>query len=148
MTAADESLLTGESQAVAKQLGDAVVAGSVNVQAAVQIRVTRVGQDTRFAQMAQLMAHSESNKPQVVQLADRVAQPFLWIVLALAAGALLFWWPQDPHRAVLSAIAVLIVTCPCALALAAPAAFLSSASALARAGVVVRKLTALSGCLR
>jgi P-type Cu2+ transporter len=142
-TTADESLLTGESQAVAKQLGDGVVAGSVNVQATVHIRATQVGQDTRFAQIAQLMAHSESDKPLVVQLADRVAQPFLWIVLTLATGALLFWWPQDPHRAVLSAIAVLIVTCPCALALAAPAAFLSSASALARAGVIVRKLSAI-----
>lgn len=142
-TAADESLITGESQPVPKQLGDAVVAGSVNVQSAVHIRAMQVGQDTRFAQMAQLMAQSESDKPQVVQLADRVAQPFLWVVLALAAGALLFWWPQDPHRAVLSAIAVLIVTCPCALALAAPAAFLSSASALARSGVIVRKLSAI-----
>jgi P-type Cu2+ transporter len=139
----DESLLTGESQAIAKHVGDVVVAGSLNLQAALRVRATAVGRDTRFAQIAQLMESSELDKPAVVQLADRVARPFLWIVLALALGALLYWWPQDPHRAVLSAIAVLIVTCPCALALAAPAAFLSSAAALARKGLLTRKLSAI-----
>jgi len=107
------------------------------------MRATRVGEDTRFAQIAQLMSRSENDKPAVVQLADRLAGPFLWCVLALAAGAMLYWWPLDPHRAMLSAITVLIVTCPCALALAAPAAFLSSASALARAGLLTRKLSAI-----
>ncbi|MBS7807720.1 cation-translocating P-type ATPase [Variovorax sp. PCZ-1] len=142
-TAADESLLTGESQPVNKSVGDSVVAGSVNLLATVRMRATRVGEDTRFAQIAQLMSRSENDKPVVVQLADRMAGPFLWCVLALAMGALLYWWPLDPHRAVLSAITVLIVTCPCALALAAPAAFLSSASALARAGLLTRKLSAI-----
>jgi P-type Cu2+ transporter len=141
-TSADESLLTGESRPVAKQAGDHVVAGSVNLQAAVLVRTTQVGQDTRFAQIAALMANSGQDKPVIVQLADRIAAPFLWGVLALAAAAVMYWWSQDPHRAVLSAIAVLIVTCPCALALAAPAAFLSSAGALARAGLLTRKLPA------
>lgn len=142
-TAADESLLTGESLPVVKTVGDSVAAGSVNLQAAVRVRATHVGEDTRFAQIAQLMSRSENDKPAVVQLADRLAGPFLWCVLALAMGAMLYWWPLDPHRAVLSAITVLIVTCPCALALAAPAAFLSSASALARAGLLTRKLSAI-----
>jgi Cu2+-exporting ATPase len=142
-TAADESLITGESQPVAKSLGDTVAAGSVNLLAAVHMRATHVGEDTRFAQIAKLMSSSESDKPAVVQLADRLAGPFLWCVLALAVGAIVYWWPLDPHRAARSAITVLIVTCPCALALAAPAAFLSSASALARAGLLTRKLSAI-----
>jgi P-type Cu2+ transporter len=142
-TAVDEALLTGESHAIPKGVGDAVVAGSVNLQAAIRMRVTQVGRDTRFAQIARLMERSEDDKPAVVQMADRIAGPFLWVVLALAMGAAVFWWPEDPHRAILSAIAVLIVTCPCALALAAPSAFLSSASALARNGLITRRMSAI-----
>jgi P-type Cu2+ transporter len=142
-SAVDESLLTGEYQPVEKRVGDAVVAGSVNLQGILRVRATRVGADTRFAQIAQLMHQSQQDKPAIMQMADRLAGPFLWAVVILAVAGFLYWWPLDPHRAVLSVIAVLIVTCPCALALAAPAAFLSSASALARAGLLTRKLSAI-----
>lgn len=142
-SAVDESLLTGEYQPIEKRAGDAVVAGSVNLQGMLRVRATRVGADTRFAQMAQLMQQSQQDKPAIMQSADRLAGPFLWTVVILAAAGFLYWWPMDPHRAVLSVITVLIVTCPCALALAAPVAFLSSASALARAGLLTRKLSAI-----
>jgi P-type Cu2+ transporter len=140
---AEESLLTGEAIPVAKPLGDSVFAGTTNLSSPLHVRLTKVGSDTRLGQMTQLMQSSLHTKPHIVQLADRVAKPFLVIVLILAAMALLYWWPSDPQRAVLAAIAVLVVTCPCALALAAPAAFLSSASALAKSGLLVRDLSAL-----
>jgi P-type Cu2+ transporter len=140
---ADESLLTGESNPVRKEPGAAVAAGSINLSQALDVRATHLGVDTRFAQIVALMEQSAQNKPRLAALADKVAQPFLFGVLLIAAAAALWWWPADPQRAVLSAIAVLVVTCPCALALAAPAAMLSAAAALARRGVLVRELSAL-----
>ncbi len=140
---AEESLLTGEAIPVAKGLNDVVYAGTTNLTAPLQVRLTQVGNDTKHGEMAQLMQSSLHTKPQIVQIADRVAKPFLIVVLLLALASFAFWWSSDPHRAVLSAIAILIVTCPCALALAAPAAFLSSASALAQKGLLVRDLSAL-----
>ncbi len=139
----EESALTGEALPVAKGVGDLVYAGTTNLSSPLHVKLTKVGTDTRLGQMNHLMQASLHSKPQIVQLADRIAKPFLVTVLILAAIALLYWWPTDPHRGVLAAIAVLIVTCPCALALAAPAAFLSSASALAKEGLLVRDLTAL-----
>jgi P-type Cu2+ transporter len=140
---AEESLLTGEAIPVAKALGDSVYAGTTNLASPLHVRLTKVGSETRLGQMTQLIQSSLHTKPHIVQLADRVAKPFLVIVLLLALLALVYWWPSDPQRAVLAAIAVLVVTCPCALALAAPAAFLSSASALAKSGLLVRDLSAL-----
>jgi P-type Cu2+ transporter len=140
---AEESLLTGEAMPVAKAPGDSVYAGTTNLSSPLHVRLTKVGSETRLEQMTQLMQSSLHTKPRIVQLADRVAKPFLVIVLILAAMALFYWWPSDPQRAVMAAIAVLVVTCPCALALAAPAAFLSSASALANNGLLVRDLSAL-----
>jgi P-type Cu2+ transporter len=140
---AEESLLTGEAMPVAKMVGDLVYAGTTNLSSPLRVQLTKVGSETRLGQMTQLMQTSLHTKPQIVQLADRVAKPFLIIVLLLALLALVYWWPSDPQRGVLAAIAVLVVTCPCALALAAPAAFLSSASALAKSGLLVRDLSAL-----
>jgi P-type Cu2+ transporter len=145
---ADESLLTGESKPVRKEPGATVAAGSVNLSQTLEVRATRLGADTRFAQIVALMEQSAQNKPRLVALADKVAQPFLLGVLLIAGAAALWWWPSDPQRAVLAAIAVLIVTCPCALALAAPTAMLSSAAALARRGVLVRELSALERASR
>ncbi len=144
-TQADQSLLTGESRPVAKSLGAAVVAGSHNLSAAVEMRVDGVGKDTRFAQIVALMQSAATAKPRLAQLADRLAKPFLIGVLVAAAGACAFWWSHDPGHALMVAVAVLIVTCPCALSLATPAAMLASAGALARSGVLVRRLQALEG---
>jgi Cu2+-exporting ATPase len=142
-TQADQSLLTGESRPVAKTLGAAVVAGSHNLSAAIEMRVECVGKDTRFAQIVALMQSAATAKPRLAQLADRLAKPFLIGVLVAAAGACAFWWSHDPGHALMVAVAVLIVTCPCALSLATPAAMLASAGTLARSGVLVRRLQAL-----
>lgn len=142
-TLADEALLTGESRPLSRGEGDTVIAGSHNLTAAVLVCVDRTGSDTRFAQIVALMESASTTKPQLAQLADRIARPFLIFVLVAAGGACAYWWSHDPGHALMVAVAVLIVTCPCALSLATPAAMLASAGALARRGVLVRRLQAL-----
>jgi Cu2+-exporting ATPase len=147
-TQVDEALLTGESRPVAKLAGDQAVAGSTNLGAPVVQRVERVGADTRCEQIAALMREALTRRPQTMRLADRIAGPFLAAVLLLAAGAALWWWQIDPARAVSVALAVLVVTCPCALSLAAPSALLAATSALARRGVLLRRVEALEPLAR
>lgn len=142
-TQVDESLLTGESRAVSRAAGALVVAGSHNLSATVTVRVQKVGAETQFAQIVSLMEAASQTKPAGALLADRLAKPFLVAVLLAAALACAWWWPTDPERALMVAVAVLVVTCPCALSLATPAALLASAAAMAKAGVLVRNLPAL-----
>ncbi len=142
-TQADESLLTGESAPVAKACGAEVVAGSVNVGAPVDMTVLRVGHDTRFEAIVSMMRSAMSQRPAAARVADRWAAPFLWAVLLLAAGAAAVWSVVDPSRAVWVAVSVLIVTCPCALSLAAPATLVAAARGLARRGVMLQNLDAI-----
>jgi len=142
-TSADEALLTGESRAVPKGLGTEVIAGSYNLSAAVQVRIDKIGQTTRYAQIVALMERVSAEKPRLAILADRIARPFLITVLFAAAASAAFWWQEDHGRALMAAVAVLIVTCPCALSLATPAAMLTVSGALAKSGVLVRKMQAL-----
>lgn len=142
-TKADEALLTGESTPVDRPQGSAVTAGSYNLRAPVQVRVDSLGAATRFGQVVALMESASSQKPRLAQLADRVARPFLVAVLLAAGLAAAWWWPSDPSHALMVAVAVLIVTCPCALSLATPVAMLTAAGTLARRGVLVRNLQGL-----
>ena len=141
-TTVDEALLTGESRPVARGVGGAIIAGSHNLSSVVQVRVERVGDQTRFAQIVALMESASVSKPSIARLADRVAKPFLIAVLIAAGLACAYWWPSDPGHALMVAVAVLIVTCPCALSLATPAAMLAAAGSLAKRGVLVRRLEA------
>jgi Cu2+-exporting ATPase len=142
-TFVDEALLTGESRPLPRGVGAAVMAGSYNLSAAVQVRIEQIGPSTRYAQIVALMGRAALDKPRLAQLADRVARPFLWFVMLAAVLAAAFWWSSDPARAVMAAVAVLVVTCPCALSLATPTAMLTSAGWLARQGILVRRLQAL-----
>jgi Cu2+-exporting ATPase len=142
-TEVDEALLTGESQAVARQPGQSVVAGSMNLGSPVWCRVEHLGPDTRYQQIVSLVHQALTEKPGWLGAADRFAGPFLWAVLAIAALGGLAWWWIDPSKSLWVAVSVLVVTCPCALSLAAPAALLSAAGALAKSGVLVRHLNAL-----
>jgi Cu2+-exporting ATPase len=142
-TLVDEALLTGESRALHRGPGALVVAGSHNLSSTVYVRVQALGQDTRFGQIVALMQSASTTKPRTAQLADRMAKPFLVGVLLAAAVACFWWWQTDPERALMVAVAVLVVTCPCALSLATPAAMLAAAGNLARSGVLVRNLQAL-----
>jgi Cu2+-exporting ATPase len=147
-TRANEALLSGEARPVARRSGDAVVAGSINLDAPVEMRVTRAGADTRYEAIVALMREARTHRPALARTADRWAGPFLWTVLLLAAASAAAWSVIDPARAVWVAVSVLIVTCPCALSLAAPSALLSAAQALARRGVLLRRLDALETLAR
>lgn len=142
----DEALLTGESQPLPRRAGQGVIAGSHNLSGMLLVRVERVGPQTRYAAIVALMEQASVEKPRLARLADRVASPFLVAVVLASIGAAAWWWPLGPAHAVSVAVAVLIVTCPCALSLATPAASLAAAGALARQGVLVRRLQALESC--
>ncbi|MGV3571171.1 MAG: heavy metal translocating P-type ATPase [Ramlibacter sp.] len=139
----DEALLTGEATPVARRPGDTVVAGSHNLRGTLLVAVERTGAATRYGEIVALMERASVEKPGIARIADRIASPFLLAVLAAAAGAAWWWWPQGPAQALGIAVAVLIVTCPCALSLATPAATLAAAGALARRGILVRRPEAL-----
>lgn len=138
----DEALLTGESHPVLRRRGESVVAGSFNLAGPVQVKLQRLGKETRFAQIVALMEQASTEKPRLAILADRIASPFLVLVMLAAAFAFWYWWQIDHTKAFAVAVAVLIVTCPCALALATPAAMLASAGSLAQRGILVRRLQA------
>jgi P-type Cu2+ transporter len=147
-TSVDEALLTGESRPLPRGPGGEVMAGSYNLSGIVEVQVRRTGAQTRFAQIVALMESAALEKPDLARLADRMATPFLFAVLLAAAGACAFWWARDPGHALMVAVAVLVVTCPCALSLATPAAMLASAGALARRGILVRRLQAFEALAR
>ncbi len=142
----DEALLTGESTPLLRAVGSPVIAGSHNLSGMLLVRVGCAGPDTRYAAMVALMEQASVQKPELAQIADRIASPFLVGVLLASAGAAAWWWRIDPAHAISVAVAVLIVTCPCALSLATPAATLAAAGALARRGVMVRRLQAFEAC--
>jgi Cu2+-exporting ATPase len=142
VTSVDESLLTGESRPLTRNVGDELISGSHNLSSVVHMRVDRLGEQTRFAQIVSLMESASTTKPPLAKLADTIAKPFLAGVLIAAGLACAYWWPTDPEKALMVAVSVLVVTCPCALSLATPAAMLSAAGALAKRGVLVRRLDA------
>lgn len=147
-TQADEAMLTGESHPVDKQVGDEVVGGSINLAAPVKVRVTAAGCDTRQQAMVDLVRDAMSQRPASARWADRWAAPFLWVVLALALASAVVWSFIDPARAIWVAVAVLIVTCPCALSLAVPSALLAATGNLARRGVLMRRVSAIEDMAR
>jgi P-type Cu2+ transporter len=142
-TLVDEALLTGESHPLERAAGSQVIAGSYNLQSTVFMKVKKTGQSTRYAEMVALMESAATSKPAMAQRVDRIAPYFLLAVLvaALVAGA--WHWASGPSHALMVAVSILIVTCPCALSLATPAAMLASAGTLARSGVLVRHLQAI-----
>jgi Cu2+-exporting ATPase len=138
-----EALLTGEADAVAKEPGDAVLAGSMNVDSPLVVRAERAGQGTRIAQMVELMNGALLHKPRAARLADVAAHWFTLVLLAIAAATALLWWWIDPARMAPAMIAVLVVSCPCALSLAVPAALAAATARLSRAGVLIARGHAL-----
>jgi Cu2+-exporting ATPase len=136
-SSSDESLLTGESRPIPRRAGDVVTGGSVNVSSPLVVRLERVGEATRLASIRRLMEQAAGEKPALVQLADRIAMRFVWVLLALAVSTGAYWLNMDPDRALWVFVAVLVVSCPCALSLATPAALTVATGALAQEGVLV-----------
>ncbi len=142
-TTVDESMLTGESVPVHRSEGDAVVAGTINLTNTAVIKIEKTGPNTVLAQIGRLVTLAGNAKPELVQLTDRIASIFVSVVLLLAAATAIAWSLIDASRAFEIVLTVLVVTCPCALALATPAAFTVATSALARQGFLVRRAGAL-----
>lgn len=136
---ADESLLTGESKPVPKTLGDAVTGGAINAESPLVVRVEQVGAQTRLSAIVQLMERAATEKPKIVETADRIASYFVAILLFVAAVVALGWFWLDPAKALWITVSVLVVTCPCALSLATPIALTVAAGALAKDGLLVTR---------
>ena len=136
-TTLDLSLLTGESQPQARHMGEQVVGGAVNISQPVLLRVERVAKDSTLSALIRMIERAGQGKPKISQWADKVAAWFVAALLVLAVGVLLFWLWHDASRALPIAIAVLVVSCPCALSLATPSALAAATDRLLRQGVLV-----------
>ncbi|WP_226705163.1 heavy metal translocating P-type ATPase [Microbulbifer elongatus] len=135
----DESVLTGESALQQKEAGSPVFAGSVNGDSSLTVRVSAAGASTRLSAIEKLVEQAQLDKPTQVALADRIAGRFIAAVLCIAAAAFVFWWQQAPDRAFWVALSVLVVTCPCALSLATPAALAAATLRLQQLGLLVAR---------
>jgi Cu+-exporting ATPase len=138
--AVDTSMLTGEPVPAEVTAGDAVTGATVNVSGRLVVRATRVGADTRLAQMARLVLQAQAGKAPVQRLADRISAVFVPIVLAIAAVTVLAWLAagQPAHAAFTAAVAVLIIACPCAMGLATPTALLVGTGRGAQLGILIK----------
>lgn len=139
----DEALLSGESAPVERKRGETLIAGSVLVEGPVEIRVERVGADTALAGIAELVARAQAERPRLAVAGARTASRFVFRVLIVTAATVVAWSYFDPSRAFAAALAVLVVSCPCAFALAVPVAVTRALAVLARRGVLVVKPDAI-----
>ncbi len=140
----DESMLTGESQPVHKQMGSRIAGGTVNGENPLVMQVQKTGSSTVLARIIHLVESAQGSKARIQQLADRIAPWFVATTLLLASLTFLYWWTQAGFdTALLAATAVLIITCPCALGLATPMAIAVSTGFAAKNGVLVRNGEAL-----
>lgn len=138
-SAVNEALVTGESRPVSKSVGQGVIAGSENIDSPIEIRVEAVGGATRLSAIERLVVQAESEKPRRLVLADRIARHFVAAVLVVCSCVFAVWWVIAPERALWIALSVLVVTCPCALALAMPTALTVATEALRKNGVLVTR---------
>jgi len=135
----DESMLSGESLPVLRPVESPVFAGAVTRSGTATVRVTQVGASTSLAEIGRMLERARSDRPPIATLADRIATKFVLGVLIIATVAGLIWYTLDPSRAFEVVLATLVVTCPCALALATPAALAAATSRLAKQGFLLIK---------
>ena len=139
VSCANEALLTGESLPVPKRPGDPVTGGSLNAESPLVVKVEQVGQGTRLSAIIELMERASLEKPRIVEIADRIATYFVAALLVVAVLTAVGWYWVEPSKALWITVSVLVVTCPCALALATPIALTVAAGALARDGLLVTR---------
>ncbi len=141
----DESLITGESLPVARGVGERVIGGAVNGEGLLQVRTTAVGAESALSRIVRMVESAQANKAPIQRLVDKVSAVFVPVVLVVALGTLLGWGlgTGDWTRAVLDAVAVLVIACPCALGLATPTAIMVGTGAAARRGILIKDATAL-----
>ncbi|MCO6057910.1 heavy metal translocating P-type ATPase [Pseudomonas sp. MOB-449] len=141
----DESLLTGEYLPHPRGEGDAITAGTLNVEGPLTIEVQALGDDTRLSAIVRLLERAQADKPRLAEVADKVAQWFLLIVLGTAAIVGLVWWQIDPQRTFWVVLSLLVATCPCALALATPTALTTATGSLHKLGLLLTRGHVLEG---
>jgi Cu+-exporting ATPase len=141
----DESLITGESLPVAKMVGDRLLGGSVNGEGLLKLRCTALGAESTLARIARMVEQAQGHKAPIQRLVDRVSAVFVPVVLGIALLTLLGWGlgTGDWERALLNAVAVLVIACPCALGLATPAAIMAGTGVAARRGILIKDAEAL-----
>ncbi len=138
-TSVDESMLTGESVPVAKGEGDAVTGATLNIDGAVKFRVTKVGKETVLAQIIRMVEQAQGSKAPIQRTADRVSGIFVPIVLGIALVTYILWDAVGPFTpALINAVAVLVIACPCALGLATPTAIMVGTGKGAEAGILIK----------
>lgn len=142
-SSADESLLTGESHPLIKTVGSTVYAGSINYESPLTIKVSAVGEHTVIAGISRLLDRAQAEKPRLTELADKIAAYFTYVLLLAVALVGWVWWQVDTSRVLEIVLTILVVSCPCALSLAAPAAFAASGSHLVKRGVLLTRGHAL-----
>lgn len=142
-TQADESLLTGESRPVIKDKGDLVIAGSVNCNQAVEVEVSRDPDDSTISMMGRMLLKSQTHRSRYTRLSERYAGWFVAVVLVVASLTAAWWLMHDVTMLFPSTLAVLVISCPCALSLATPAAIASSSRSLLEQGVLLTRGEAL-----
>ncbi|KQB55335.1 carbonate dehydratase [Pseudomonas endophytica] len=141
----DESLLTGEYLPQSRNVGDAVTAGTLNVEGVLTVQVLALGQDTRLSAIVRLLDRAQNEKPRLGQIADKAAQWFLLFSLIAALAIGLIWWQLDPDRAFWIVLAMLVATCPCALSLATPTALTAATGTLHSLGLLLTRGHVLEG---
>jgi Cu2+-exporting ATPase len=147
-SAVNEAMLTGESLPVSKTAHSRVVGGSLNQSSPLVVQVDKLGADTRLASIVRLLDRAQSEKPRIGQLADRAAAWFVGLLLAITVAVGLAWYFIDPSKALWIVVSVLVVTCPCALGLATPAALTTATGRLTRLGLLTTRGHALETLAR
>ena len=144
-TQVDESMLTGESLPVAKEAGARVTGGSINGEGRVLVRVTAVGAQTMLSNIIRLVEDAQAAKAPIQRLVDQVSAVFVPVVLLLAVATLLAWWltGHSFELALIRAVAVLVIACPCALGLATPVAIMAGTGVAAKYGILIKDAQAL-----
>ncbi|RKF35740.1 heavy metal translocating P-type ATPase [Paraburkholderia fungorum] len=146
----DESLLTGESLPVVKAPGDQVVGGAINGDGLLRVKTTAIGAETTLARIIRLVENAQAVKAPIQRQVDRVAAVFVPIVLGIAAVTLVGWWMggRGIEYAIINAVTVLVIACPCSLGLATPTAIMAGTGAGARRGILIKDAEALEAAHR
>ncbi|QXC34765.1 heavy metal translocating P-type ATPase [Aeromonas sp. FDAARGOS 1407] len=141
----DESILTGESLPVPRGLGESVLGGAINRSGVLEIEATTVGEDSSLSKIIALVENAQMGKAPLQQLVDKVSAVFVPVVMAIALFTLLAWYAYsgDFGQALLAAVAVLVIACPCALGLATPAAIVTGTGVAARHGILIKDVDTL-----
>ncbi|MBU2642522.1 MAG: cadmium-translocating P-type ATPase [Gammaproteobacteria bacterium] len=147
-SAVSEAMLTGESQPVSKTIHSKVVGGSLNQASPLVVQVEKLGADTRLASIVRLLDRAQSEKPRIGQLADRAAAWFVGLLLLITVLVGVVWYVIDPSKVLWIVVSILVVTCPCALGLATPAALTTATGRLTRLGLLTTRGHALETLAR